>query len=64
MMTIEQRVEILERTVSGLKESASSKNETLALDKTNEITIDFSTNINGEIRNEKITGSLRAPIKL
>ncbi|EBE1546416.1 hypothetical protein DD025_00255 [Salmonella enterica subsp. enterica] len=62
MMTIEQRVEILERTVSGLKKSASSKNETLALDKTNDI--DFSTNINGEIRNEKITGSLRAPIKL
>lgn len=63
-MTLEQRVEILERQVSGLKKSAPGKNEALALDKTNEITLDFSTKINGEIRNEKITGSLRAPIKL
>ncbi|MEG0207250.1 MAG: hypothetical protein RR742_25175 [Citrobacter sp.] len=63
-MILEQRVEILERTVSGLKKSVPGENETLVLDKTNEITLDFSTKINGEIRNEKITGSLRAPIKL
>jgi len=63
-MILEQRVEILERFVSGLKKSVPGENETLVLDKTNEITLDFSTKINGEIRNEKITGSLRAPIKL
>ncbi|QLY69347.1 hypothetical protein HV241_10015 [Citrobacter freundii] len=63
-MTLEQRVEILERTISGLKKSTSAKEEALALDKTNGITLDFSTKINGETRNEKITGSLRAPIKL
>ncbi|EAS6413864.1 hypothetical protein D4T06_04080 [Salmonella enterica] len=63
-MTLEQRVEILERSVSGLKKSTPGKNETLVLDKTNDITLDFSTKINGKIRNEKITGSLRAPVKL
>ncbi|EDJ9408088.1 hypothetical protein GFN85_23400 [Salmonella enterica] len=63
-MTLEQRVEILERSVSGLNKSAPSKDEALTLDKTSEITLDFSTKINGEIRNEKITGSLRVPIKL
>lgn len=42
-MTLEQRVEILERSVSGLKKSVPGKDETLALDELRETILDWAS---------------------